>query len=153
MYDIQKCVGASIGLAVSLAVSAASHATPNPSAASSLRAIDIDLDLPDLQLEIYGFSPVGPVVVTAPAVSASTATVEVDDAQGPMVKAFVLAETDSGATGCRWIAGWADVTARGVFRDAGNGTLADASGLGDAAPRVDIESSSLPRWYLALRPR
>lgn len=126
-------------------------ATPEPTRPLSLCSLDIDLDLPDSALEIYGFSACGPVVVTPPAFAPRVAG-DLEDAHGPMLRAFVLAESDSGATACRWIAGWADVTARGVFRDAGEGTLADASGLGRAGAG-DLESSSLPRWYLALRPR
>jgi hypothetical protein len=141
-----------LGSAIILATTTASAtAAPDPSPPLSLRSLDIELDLPDLLLEIHGFSAYGPVVLTGPVFASGWAGNE--DAHGPLLRAFVLAETDSGPTGCRWIAGWADLTARGVFCDAGKGTLSDASGLGGGSGDLPFDSSSLPRWYLALRPR
>ena len=149
MFQNVSFVGSAVVLATSLAWAPSAVAAPEPS--PSLRSLDIDLDIPELLLEIHGFSACGPVVLTGPVFASPSAGV--DEAHGPLLRAFVLAETDSGASGCRWIAGWADVTAKGIFRDAGEGTLADAAGLGGGSRGVDLDSSSLPRWYLTLRPR
>jgi len=146
-------VGVLLGLSTLSCVVDVASAAPQPADVPSLRALDIQVEIPGSELEIYGFSPVGTVVLT-PAISASTRTrIDADDAHGPLLRAFVLAETDSGPTACRWIAGWADVTARGIFRDAGQGTLADASGMRRGSGSEMLDSSSMPRWYLALRPR
>lgn len=135
-----------------IAVDVAS-AAPQPLDVPSLRSLDIQVEISGCELEIYGFSPSGTVVVT-PSVSApGRSRIDADDAHGPLLRAFVLAETDAGPTACRWIAGWADVTARGIFFDAGQGTLADASGMRKASGPDIIDTSSMPRWYVALRPR
>lgn len=140
MFHHERSVGlAVVSSAVAVVVGPAFGAPePSPFPLPSLRSLDLEIDLPGSVLDIHGFAACGPVVLTSP-VFAARPGVGCDEAQGPLIPAFTLAETDSGATGCRWIAGWADLTARGVFGHVVDTTIADAASpwrryaaLGDA---------------------
>lgn len=153
MSSTSRLVGVFLGCAAFSTVAPVVSAAPEPMRVPTLRSLDIELDLPESNLEVSGFSPCGPVVVTGPVLGPSRPECVVEEAHGPLIEAFVMSETAAGPGRCRWIAGWADLTARGIFRDAGGGTLAGASGLNLGPVAERSEGSSQPRWYLALRPR
>ncbi len=154
MNSTSRSVGVLLGLSAVSTVTSVVSAAPESMRAPTLRSLDIELDLPESNLEISGFSPCGPVVVTGPVFDTTKPASVVEEAHGPLVEAFVMSETSAGPGRCRWIAGWADLTARGIFDGAGDAGLADASGLAlGTSPVGGLEDDSMPRWYVALRPR
>ena len=154
MNSTTRSVGVLLGIVAISTVTASASAAPEPMRAPTLRSLDIELDLPESNLEISGFSPCGPVVVTGPVIDSTRPASVVEEAHGPLVEAFLMSETSAGPGRCRWIGGWADLTARGIFDDAGDASLAEASGLAMASTLDGgLEETSMPRWYVALRPR
>lgn len=151
MSNSSRFVGVVLGCAAFSTVAPVVLAAPEPTRVPTLRSLDIELDHPESNLEISGLSPGGPVVLTGSVLGPSRPEF-VEEAHGPLIEAFLMSETAAGPGRCRWIAGWADLTARGIFHDAGEGTLAGVSGL-DCGPVVDrSDDSSNPRWYLAFQP-